>query len=50
VEVVRVAPLGDPIMIDVGGYQVSLRRAEARGLYLGSDPDDVGRSTAESVA
>jgi ferrous iron transport protein A len=34
VEVVRVAPLGDPIMLEVAGYQVSLRRGEAAGLGI----------------
>jgi ferrous iron transport protein A len=29
VEVVRVAPLGDPIELAVRGYKLSIRRAEA---------------------
>ena len=29
VEISRVAPLGDPIAINVAGYQLSLRKAEA---------------------
>ena len=29
IEVVRIAPLGDPIAIKVRGYQLSLRRSEA---------------------
>jgi ferrous iron transport protein A len=29
VEVVRVAPLGDPIDVKLRGYQLTLRRAEA---------------------
>ena len=29
IEVVRIAPLGDPIAISVAGYQLSLRKEEA---------------------
>lgn len=35
VEVVRVAPLGDPIEIRVRGYSLSLRRRDAAGVALG---------------
>jgi Fe2+ transport system protein FeoA len=34
VEVVRVAPMGDPIEILVQGYHLSLRRAEAAFVEL----------------
>jgi len=34
VAVVRIAPLGDPIILDAGGMQVSLRRDEAEGLGI----------------
>ncbi len=34
VEVVRMAPLGDPVELRVRGYQLSLRRAEAEVLEL----------------
>ena len=34
VEVVRVAPLGDPIIVRVAGYELALRRAEARRIPL----------------
>ena len=37
IKVVRVAPLGDPITLEVGGAQVSLRRREVEG--LGFEPD-----------
>ncbi len=30
VELIRVAPLGDPMEITLRGYQLSVRRAEAR--------------------
>lgn len=30
VEVVRVAPMGDPIEVSLRGYQLSVRRSEAR--------------------
>jgi Fe2+ transport system protein FeoA len=33
-EVVRFAPLGDPIEIKVRGYYLSLRRAEAAGVQI----------------
>lgn len=31
---VRTAPLGDPIQVEVRGYQLSLRRADARGILV----------------
>jgi ferrous iron transport protein A len=34
VEVVRLAPLGDPIEIRVRGYLLSLRKQHARGIHL----------------
>ena len=34
VEVVRVAPLGDPIDVKVRGYHLSLRKAEAAGVVV----------------
>jgi Fe2+ transport system protein FeoA len=33
-EVVRFAPLGDPIEIKVRGYHLSLRKAEAAGVQI----------------
>jgi ferrous iron transport protein A len=38
VEVVRFAPLGDPMEIRVRGYYLSLRRADARGVRLVPEP------------
>lgn len=32
--VVKVAPLGDPVEIDVRGYRLCLRRAETEGLEV----------------
>ena len=32
--VVKVAPLGDPIEIDVRGYRLCLRRAETQGIEV----------------
>ncbi|MGP3698693.1 FeoA family protein [Rhodobacter sp. NSM] len=32
--VLRIAPLGDPIVIEVRGYQLSLRKAEADALSI----------------
>lgn len=37
VRLVRVAPLGDPLEIELHGYFLSLRKADARGVELG-DP------------
>ena len=34
VEVIRVAPLGDPIDIKVRGYHLSLRKAEAANIIV----------------
>lgn len=34
VEVRRVAPLGDPLEIELGGLRLSLRRAEASGVHV----------------
>ena len=34
VEVIRFAPLGDPIEISVRGYRLSLRREEAQSVLL----------------
>jgi Fe2+ transport system protein FeoA len=33
-EVVRFAPLGDPVEIRVRGYLLTLRRSDARGVLL----------------
>ena len=34
VKVVKLAPLGDPIEIEVRGYQLSLRKDEAKEIYV----------------
>jgi ferrous iron transport protein A len=34
VKVIRVAPLGDPVMLEVSGYQVCIRRRESEFLTL----------------
>ncbi|MEX2215794.1 MAG: FeoA domain-containing protein [Phycisphaeraceae bacterium] len=34
VKVIRIAPLGDPIVLQTSGFQVSLRKAEAKGLAI----------------
>jgi ferrous iron transport protein A len=33
-KVVRFAPLGDPIEVEVRGYRLSLRKAEAEGVLI----------------
>ena len=35
VTVTRVAPLGDPLELEVRGYTLSIRRQEARGVRVG---------------
>lgn len=34
VKVIKVAPLGDPVEVNVRGYELSLRKAEARQIEL----------------
>jgi ferrous iron transport protein A len=34
IEIVRVAPLGDPIAISVSGYMLSMRKDEARTIRV----------------
>jgi ferrous iron transport protein A len=36
VKVIKVAPLGDPVKIEVRGYDLSLRKAEADALLVES--------------
>jgi Fe2+ transport system protein FeoA len=36
VRLVRRAPLGDPLELDVRGYRLSLRKSEARGVSIGA--------------
>jgi Fe2+ transport system protein FeoA len=38
-QVVRLAPLGDPIEIKVRGYHLSLRKDEAAGIRIESESD-----------
>ena len=55
VSVVRIAPLGDPIVLRLRGYSLSIRRREAAGVVLAgvraeaTAPADVA-ATAEPVA
>ena len=35
-EVVKLAPLGDPIDIKIKGYHLSLRKEEARQIFVGA--------------
>ena len=36
VRVVRTAPLGDPLELDVRGYRLSVRKSEASGVSIGA--------------
>ena len=38
IEVIRFAPLGDPIEISVRGYRLSLRRLEAESVLVNKHP------------
>jgi ferrous iron transport protein A len=38
IEVVRFAPLGDPIEVRVRGFRLSLRRIEAEAILVTKDP------------
>jgi Fe2+ transport system protein FeoA len=49
VKVIRVAPLGDPIMLEVNGYQVSLRRREAEGLTIELHQDNIPTQRNETT-
>jgi len=40
VELVRRAPLGDPIEFHIRGYNLSLRNAQARHILVAVDPPD----------
>ena len=42
VEVLRRAPLGDPVVYRVLGYEIALRRAQARCIQVG--PAEAGRT------
>lgn len=34
IKVIKVAPLGDPVEVNVRGYELSLRKAEARQIVV----------------
>ncbi len=41
IEVVKLAPLGDPLEIKLRGYQLSIRKSEACEIYLSNRNRDV---------
>ncbi len=47
VSVVRIAPLGDPIEIEVRSYSLSIRRREAAGIVLREVTEPVAATVAE---
>lgn len=49
VKIVRVAPLGDPIVIEVHGYQLGLRKAQAALIEVSRDPIDQGEQKAATA-
>ena len=46
IRLTRIAPLGDPISVDVGGMEISLRRAEAALLTIDLSPTDNSEGSA----
>jgi ferrous iron transport protein A len=44
IEVIRFAPLGDPIEVRVRGYHLSLRRREAEAIWVGREDRERDRS------
>ena len=47
IEVVRFAPLGDPIDIKIRGYHLSLRRHEAEAIFVNINKDE--RETKDNL-
>jgi ferrous iron transport protein A len=41
IEVIRLAPLGDPIEIKIRGYRLSLRRKEAEAVIVKTEEDSL---------
>ena len=39
IRVVKIAPLGDPMSIEVSGYELSLRKDEASCVWVHENPD-----------
>lgn len=37
IEIIKVAPLGDPIWVNLRGYELSLRKSEAEQIELNSE-------------
>jgi Fe2+ transport system protein FeoA len=51
VEVIRVAPLGDPVELRVRGCELSIRKSEARSVTVASlSPSEEAVSPAESIS
>lgn len=50
VEVIRVAPLGDPITVRIRGYHLSLRRSEAEAVRMRRCPPELLAEEAEDAA
>jgi ferrous iron transport protein A len=48
VEVVRIAPMGDPIVLRLRNYQLSIRKAEAIDILI--DPATVREMVANQIA
>ena len=46
ISVRRVAPLGDPIEIRLRGYELSIRRSEAQGIFVKESPKPQAHKSA----
>jgi ferrous iron transport protein A len=49
IEVIRFAPLGDPIEVRVRGYHLSLRRREAEAIWVGREDRERDRSDTPGI-
>jgi Fe2+ transport system protein FeoA len=49
IEVIRFAPLGDPIEVRVRGYHLSLRRREAEAIWVGREDRECDCSDATAA-
>jgi len=48
VRMLRRAPLGDPLLFELRGYQIALRRTEARWIRVLPDAPDAGERAPET--
>lgn len=39
INIAKIAPLGDPLLVNLRGYQLTLRKEEARHIYVERTPN-----------